>query len=590
MFQLLLRYADYEVLLEKMMIPFFPLYNAEQSSFKIREEVSTNYSIKEARFENFSRSLLGLSFIDNNAVIDISLQMIKNGVNSNSPLYWGKIEDNSQIIVELFPILFFCLQNKSRFYSCFTNKDRNSFQEWFYQINYVKVFDNNWHFFPILVNTFLKELDLEYSEDVILKSWEIIDSYYLGNGWYSDGNTNQRDYYIAFAFHFYSLLYAYYTSDHERRSIILDRAKDFAQSFIYFFSENGETVPFGRSLTYKFAQVSFFSIYTNFIKSEEELGILKGLVNRNLRWWLTKEIFDEKGFLVNGYAYANPYMLEQYNGTGSSYWALKAFFCMLNPKSKFFDIEEAPMPSLESSKEIPEAFVSIRRTKGNTCLFMNGQSNIWFCGATEKYEKFVYSSLFGFNISRSHTNLSSIAPDSTLIACVGKSTFVRSGAKIIHNDSNVQISEWNPISSMVVRSFVFMGTPWHIRVHYVISDEYLELKDFGFAYNNESKHTYSEIYSTNLSVASYLLDCDPNTNVLYPRVSVPYLSAIFSAGENLLISCVYGDSKPCIEYPDTSSIFIKDHRLFAFGKSYDLPRKSLLDCLRKCCYQFKYWK
>ena len=35
----------------------------------------------------------------------------------------------------------------------------------------------------------------------------LIECMYLGDGWYMDGKTTQRDYYISFAFHYYSLIY-----------------------------------------------------------------------------------------------------------------------------------------------------------------------------------------------------------------------------------------------------------------------------------------------------------------------------------------------------------------------------------------------
>ncbi len=41
----------------------------------------------------------------------------------------------------------------------------------------------------------------------------LIDSMYIGDGWYVDGKTTQRDYYIPFAFHYYGLIYATFMQD-----------------------------------------------------------------------------------------------------------------------------------------------------------------------------------------------------------------------------------------------------------------------------------------------------------------------------------------------------------------------------------------
>lgn len=37
---------------------------------------------------------------------------------------------------------------------------------------------------------------------------EGLETFYLGEGWYRDGDSGQKDYYISFAIHFYSLIYA----------------------------------------------------------------------------------------------------------------------------------------------------------------------------------------------------------------------------------------------------------------------------------------------------------------------------------------------------------------------------------------------
>lgn len=47
--------------------------------------------------------------------------------------------------------------------------------------------------------------------------------------------------------------------DKQRCELIKDRAMTFAKTFIYWFADNGEAVPYVRSLTYRFAQCAFWS-------------------------------------------------------------------------------------------------------------------------------------------------------------------------------------------------------------------------------------------------------------------------------------------------------------------------------------------
>lgn len=84
----------------------------------------------------------------------------------------------------------------------------------------------------------------------------------MGDGWYQDGLTAQKDYYIPFALHFYSLVYvlAMENEDSNRCRRYRARAAEFAKQFVYWFSEEGPALPYGRSLTYRFAQAAFWSI------------------------------------------------------------------------------------------------------------------------------------------------------------------------------------------------------------------------------------------------------------------------------------------------------------------------------------------
>lgn len=95
----------------------------------------------------------------------------------------------------------------------------------------------------------------------------------------------------------------------------------FARQFIYRFDSTGEALPFGRSLTYRFAQVSFFSACVIAGIEPFTLGQMKGLIARHIENRLTRDIFDRDGILTIGYGYPNLIMAEAYNAPGSPYWA-----------------------------------------------------------------------------------------------------------------------------------------------------------------------------------------------------------------------------------------------------------------------------
>mgnify|MGYP000305578100 FL=1 len=74
-------------------------------------------------------------------------------------------------------------------------------------------------------------------------------------------------------------------------------------------------------------------------------GIMKGLIERHLRFWTEHPIVDNSGLLTIGYGYSNLLMSEQYNAPGSPYWAMKAFaFLSLPDEHPFWKTEAAPFP------------------------------------------------------------------------------------------------------------------------------------------------------------------------------------------------------------------------------------------------------
>lgn len=122
-----------------------------------------------------------------------------------------------------------------------SDEEKENLTTWLLQINDHDYSKNNWQFFRVLINIGLRKVEARYSEEAIDNSIAIIESCYLGDGWYTDGKTKQRDYYIAFAIHFYFLIYAKEMKevDPERSQLFIDRATLFAQdNMLTFVKDN----------------------------------------------------------------------------------------------------------------------------------------------------------------------------------------------------------------------------------------------------------------------------------------------------------------------------------------------------------------
>ncbi|MEY8353233.1 DUF2264 domain-containing protein [Lachnospiraceae bacterium 54-53] len=153
-----------------------------------------------------------------------------------------------------------------------------------------------------------------------------------------DGGKDKIDYYVAFAFHYYGQVYASFMKDMDPQwsETLKKRAEAFAADYLYFFANDGSSIPFGRSLTYRFAHCSFWSAYAFLGASGIDYGVIRNITVSHMTEWFKKPILDHGGIMTVGYAYPNLIMSEHYNGGGSPYWALKAFLVLALPEDHEF--------------------------------------------------------------------------------------------------------------------------------------------------------------------------------------------------------------------------------------------------------------
>lgn len=300
---------------------------------------------------------------------------IANGTNPEHEEYWGGFRDCDQMFVEMAALAYSMLFAADVVWEPLPQEVKERTAKWLNGINRYEVADNNWQFFKILTNIALKKRGMEYNPEKLEQCLTRVEDFYLGEGWYQDGLTAQKDYYISFAMHFYSLVYvvAMEEEDPDRCNTYRERAGLFARQFIYWFSESGEALPYGRSLTYRFAQTAFWSIAAVAGIDTIPLAVIKGIIVRHLDYWMKQPVFDKKGILTIGYGYPNLHMAESYNAPGSPYWSMKAFaFLMLPDEHEFWKVEAAPLPALEPLKTLRYGEMVIQRCLHDVVAYVPG--------------------------------------------------------------------------------------------------------------------------------------------------------------------------------------------------------------------------
>ncbi len=552
--------ADYQNMLLKMLKPLTRHYLDDGSGLSLGA-ASAGYGNRIAELEGFSRVLWGLASYwagggTDRSLLPVYQKGLAAGTDPESPSYWGDLHTKDQRMVEMAAIAYGILMVPEKLWDPLKETEKDSLAKWLYQINLYAQADNNWHFFKVLVNLALKSVGKKWNPEEVQKAMESYESFYLGNGWYSDGKRPQKDYYVSFGIHFYCLLYARFMKkeDPEHTELFRKRAQEFAQSFIYWFDDEGKALPFGRSLTYRFAQAAFFSACALAEVECFSWGIMKGILSRHLEYWMNQPIFDNGGVLTVGYTYPNLLMSETYNAPGSPYWALKTFvFLALSDDHPFWSAEEEPFPVLKKVYAVKECDMLIcHRPKEAVALTAGQYPTMEHPMAEEKYAKFAYSTVFGYCISRSFHCLEQAGTDSMLTFYAHGMYYVRRKC-IAHTVTEQEVyAKWSPVDGIEVETWLAPIEGGHKRRHRIVSQLECEAYECGFSYPDCMEQTFqaeeehsSAVWDENgesrlISSLGMGVVVRPfsNMNIIFPNVRFPAVRISIHPGITELESIV----------------------------------------------------
>ena len=555
-------------------------FPAGSSRFSLGD-TSAHYATDVAQMEGLSRVLWGLFPLmaagDSTPFSDKYLTAIKQGTDPQSAGYWGEAGPYDQRLVEMAAYGLGLALLRDKLTELFNERELMNLHAWLNQITDATMPDSNWNYFAIMVQLGFKRAGLPYDQQAIDRRFAMMEAYYLGDGWYSDGPGRPKDYYISMAFHFYGLIYATLSGDEARAEVLRQRSRLFAEDFIYMSAADGASVPFGRSLTYRFAMVAFWSAVAFSGLKVFTPGIVKGIILRHLRWWQQQPMTDRDGILTLGFAYPNLAMCEDYNSPGSPYWALKTYLILALPESHpFWQAEEQPLPALAEKRVIPHAQQILMHADHVTMLTAGQLELNNYVNTEAKYTKFAYSSRFGFTIERGRFGIKHAACDSMLLLADGDNYFRgRRECEAVRVEENFIFSRWSPWHDVHIDSWLVPFGEWHLRLHRINSARTLQTVEGGFAVMKTDHQLIGRgSYLNAANGSSVIVDLSPvisrqpdsvvtppNSSIMFAEcAAIPVLTTTLPQGESWLCSAVYASGKARAE-ANTPQLKIEDNRV-----------------------------
>ncbi|MFE9405415.1 DUF2264 domain-containing protein [Streptomyces sp. NPDC006530] len=264
--------------------------------------------------------------------------------------------------------------------------------------------DNNWWLFGLTVAGFLQDAGIETDRAAatIERALARVDQWYLGDGWYSDGPHRSFDHYNGWALHFYPVLHAHLGENQELLDRYGPRLHAQLAAHARMFGADGAPMPYGRSLTYRFAAAA--APWLGALTGHTPLtpGATRRLASGSLKYFLDRPpgrgATDAAGLLTLGWHGPYPPVIQHYSGPASPYWAAKGYLGLLLPSEHpVWTAVEEPLPAETEDATVtlgqPGLLVQSTAGDGLVRLHNHGSNNHVGGGADEDpcYSRFAYS-------------------------------------------------------------------------------------------------------------------------------------------------------------------------------------------------------
>lgn len=203
---------------------------------------------------------------------------------------------------------------------------------------------SNWLLFSALTEGFLLSIGEQYDPMRIDIAVRKMKEWYVGDGWYSDGEKFSMDYYNSFVIHpmlvdVLQVLVQKKMAQQQDYDLAVQRMVRHAEFQERIIGPDGTFPAFGRSITYR---TGAFQILTQTALMEKlpahisAAQVRCGLTAVMHNMFDANQNFDNNGWLVLGFNGHQPMVADQYTSTGSLYLATLGFLTLGLPADNKF--------------------------------------------------------------------------------------------------------------------------------------------------------------------------------------------------------------------------------------------------------------
>lgn len=280
-----------------------------------------------------------------------ALKSYAHAVDPNSPDYllW---RNEGQPLVDAAYIAESFLRAPKTLWEPLDDLTKKRYIEEFTQLRRIDPPYTNWLLFSAMVETFLLTVDANYDKYRIHSALRKIEEWYVGDGWYADGEQFSFDYYNSYVIQpmYVEVLQVLVDkkirlTDKSLESVANDLAKAKKRMQRYgvilerFIAPDGTFPLFGRSMTYRLAVFQPLALLAQqeiLPKELSEAQVRSGLTAAIKRMFDKGNNFNEKGFLKLGFYGSQRNLADWYTNNGSLYMTSLSFMPLGLPADHSF--------------------------------------------------------------------------------------------------------------------------------------------------------------------------------------------------------------------------------------------------------------
>lgn len=289
--------------------------------------------------EGFARTFLLAAFriagtpgVESDELSQWYAEGITAGVDPHNPHRWVRPSQASQARVEAASIALALDMTRENIWDALSSITQHHLIDYFAEVVSNDDFpDNNWLWFRIVTETFLKSVGGPWSMRDIRHDVSRNNLFRRQGGWLSDGNGRNYDHYAGWAMHLYPTLWSRMSGGRELMELADSdfyshsqaALEEYLHDVIHLIGSDGASLMQGRSLIYRFATAAPLWAGAMAGISTIPLGLMRDGAYSVIDYFIKNKAISSDGTLSLGWFGRWPALAQNYSGPSSPYWAAK---------------------------------------------------------------------------------------------------------------------------------------------------------------------------------------------------------------------------------------------------------------------------